>query len=164
MKEKIIYCFILFVAAWSCNMVPVRAQGETYVTREGFEADKLASIWLLKRFVDRQAEFVFTADGAPLAAGVPFDVPEASLRRFSTRSTFETILTYYKIQDSALLFIGQLLHDIEINTWEKKRFQETSDMQLAIGMIIKGGVGRDEIVTKGVAYFDELYESLIKQP
>lgn len=88
MKDKLVgllllYFLLLFTSA---------AKAEVYVTLKGFEPDKLASIWLIKRFIDQKAEFVFLTKGDFPQEGIAFDVPDARLRRSHTRSTFETIL------------------------------------------------------------------------
>ena len=67
----------------------------------------MASIWLIKRFVDKEAHFKFIGkDESADATEIPFDMPDAQLRRFQARSTFETILTHYAIRDDNLIAIG----------------------------------------------------------
>src|SRR3990172_8436895 len=65
----------------------------TYVTWWGTEVDKLASLWLIKRFVDPRAQFIFLPKGTLPAkdAGTPIDLPITSLRRDARRSCFEAV-------------------------------------------------------------------------
>lgn len=133
-------CLVLTLVA-GCSreveQVPPEQCGQTYVTRESLEPDKLASIWLIKRHVDKEARFVFVAAGIPLTNGIPFDTPEAEFRRYAKLSCFESILKRHQITDPALRHIGELIHDIEINYWGEKRHLESEPMNREIRGIIK---------------------------
>ena len=76
---------LVFFAAFNTSAGPAADADHFYVTRDDFEPDKCASIWLIKRFIDPQAVFVIRPAGAPLKPGIPFDVPEAELRRYHNR-------------------------------------------------------------------------------
>ena len=110
----IIFIFLLL----NVNLI----KAETFSTWKGFEVDKCASIWLIKRFIDKNAKIKFFPKGNLITEGIPFDVPEAKLRRYHNMSTFESILKYYNLKDPKLIYIGKIIHDIEVNIWEKKKF------------------------------------------
>jgi len=95
---------------------PFTATGQSYETWQGLEPDKLASMWLLKRFVDPQAEFTLVPKGSMISKGIPFDVPSAQFKRSHSQSTFESILQNQRLNDERLVHIGRIIHDIEINT------------------------------------------------
>jgi hypothetical protein len=137
-----------------------RDQGQTFSTWEDFEVDKCASIWLIKRFIDKEAKIAFFAKGTRIGEGIPFDVPEATLRRYHNLSTFECLLRSYSIRDPKLHYIARIVHDAEINTWERKAFEETPVVQLAVLQIIEESKGADEIVARSCRYFDGLYETM----
>ncbi len=142
----------------------VSAESETvFSTWDRFEIDKLASIWLLKRFVvGKGVQIYLYSPGTVKMKGTPFDVPYARLRRYQNASTFETILKHYNIHDSRLEYIGQIIHDIEINIWQEKRMAQTHTVQQAVADIIENGKSKDEKIDMSCKYFDELYKASIQ--
>ncbi|MCK5229930.1 MAG: chromate resistance protein, partial [Desulfobulbaceae bacterium] len=97
-----------------------------FSTWDVFETDKCASIWLIKRFIDPQAEIRFFPHGTSITKGIPFDTPEAKFRRYATKSTYETLMEHYNFKDPRLKYIGRIIHDIEVNIWEKKVYTEST--------------------------------------
>ena len=73
-------------------------------------------------------------------------------------STFESILKFYNFQDLTLLYIGQIIHDIEVNIWEKKIFPKSLEIKEAVRLIIKNSQDKEEIIEKSCKYFDSLYQ------
>jgi len=128
-----------------------------FVTWEGLEPDKCASIWLVKRFVDPKAEFQFIKKGELVSKGTPFDIPEAELRRYHAWSAFESILRKFELQDPVLLELGKILHDIEINFWADTRSAESERINSEVLEIIQSS--KDDLggVEKCNQYFDDLY-------
>ena len=133
-----------------------------FYTWEGFEVDKCASIWLIKRFIDRDAIINFLPKGEMINKGILFDTPDAKLRRYYNMSTFETILKSYKLEDPKLVHIGKIIHDIEVNTWEKKVFDETLKVQDTINNIMWHSKSSKEVIKKTLEYFDSIYKKGIK--
>lgn len=136
---------------------PPKLEGQTYVTRESLEPDKLASIWLIKRHVNKDARFVLVADGVPLTNGIPFDTPEAEFRRYANLSCFESILKKHQISDPAIRHIGEIIHDIEINYWGEKRFAESEPLNRQVREIIMTNkFSREACLDMSFAVFDRL--------
>jgi hypothetical protein len=133
-----------------------------FSTWDGFEVDKCASIWLIKRFIDRDAIISFLPKGEVIKEGIPFDTPDAKLRRYYNMSTFETILKNYKLDNPKLVHIGKIIHDIEVNTWEKKVFNETLKVQDAVNNIIWNSKSSKEVIRETLEYFDSIYKKGIK--
>ncbi len=131
-----------------------------FSTWEGFEPDKCASIWLIQRFIDPQAVIKFFPKGDSLDKGIPFDTPDAKFRRYAKMSTFESLLRHYKITDAKLIYIGRIIHDIEINIWERKIMPETFAVRDAITKIISETKDKEHIIEKGNTFFDTLYKEL----
>ena len=125
---------------------------------EGFEVDKCASIWLIKRFIDRNAIIRFYPANEVIGEGILFDTPDAKLRRYYNRSTFETLLQYYKLKDSRLEYVGKIIHDIEINTWDRKALRETLMIQEKVNRIIRNSKDNGETIEKCSRFFNSLYE------
>jgi hypothetical protein len=64
---------------------------------------------------------------------------------------------HYKIDDPRCLYISKIVHDIEINTWGKKAMPESRSVIDAVHQIITSASSSEEIIAKGVDYFDQLY-------
>jgi len=128
-----------------------------FSTWDGFEVDKCASIWLIKRFIDKNAIIKFFPKGEIIKEGTPFDTPDAIFKRYHNMSTFESLLKHYKLKDPKLIYVGKIIHDIEVNIWEKKVLKETLIVQDAVNNIIWNTKDRNEVIQKSGNYFDSLY-------
>ncbi len=85
-----------------------------YYTRRRPQVDRCASAWLLKRFVDPQAEFAFVEEGEQLAGAVPFDMSGVELGHHRGRCTFEAILRKHKLKDPALAEMGRIIRSADL--------------------------------------------------
>ncbi|MCD6389204.1 MAG: chromate resistance protein [Desulfobulbaceae bacterium] len=138
-----------------------QATESIFSTWDIFETDKCASIWLVKRFVDPKVEIKFFPHGTFITEGVLFDTPEAKFRRYATKSTYETLMEHYELNDTRLKFIGRLIHDIEVNVWEKKVYPESPEVLEAIrSIIVENGGDNEAIMEKSLRYFDAFYQGL----
>jgi hypothetical protein len=164
MKKKIsikvalkfsIVCFIILGLATLA--IAAEEKSSVFSTREGFEIDKCASIWLINRFIDPNARIIFYPKNSEMKEGILFDTPEAKFRRYFNMSTFESLLEHYKIKDPNLIYIGRIIHDIEINTWEKKALKETITIRDAVNKIIWETNETDILIRRSNRYFDSLY-------
>ncbi len=86
-----------------------------WVTRSHVHVDRVACPWLIRRFVDSEAEFIF----APVSriqeivetqAAIPFDAPGVELGHRDGKCSFETIIEKYGLKDRALLRLAQIVH------------------------------------------------------
>lgn len=85
-----------------------------WVTRRRAKVDRIACPWLIKRFVDPQAEFIFVEservmDVARGQGAIPFDVPGAELGHHGEKCSFDAILEKYSLTDPALLELGKIV-------------------------------------------------------
>lgn len=86
-----------------------------WVTRSGPHVDRMASAWLIRRFIDAHAEFCFTTDPDDLPSGaIPFDMRGAELSHRGDNCTFETLLERYELTDPALDEVAALVHEADI--------------------------------------------------
>ena len=85
-----------------------------YYTRRHPHVDRCASAWLLKRFVDPEAEFAFVEEGDQLPGAIPFDMSGAELGHRRGRCTFEAILAKHKIKDPALVELGRIIRSADL--------------------------------------------------
>jgi hypothetical protein len=138
----------------------ISGEQKVFSTWDMFEADNLACIWLIKRFVAPGATILLYAKGQPVSQGISFDIPNAEISRTFNKSTFEVFLDRYRIGDRKLINIGKLIHDIEINTWERKLFKQTKEVEVQIFTLLEKKGPNEEIIQKACDYFDRLYSAI----
>jgi hypothetical protein len=83
-----------------------------WITREKIKVDRVACPWLIRKFVDPGAEFVFLPHDTNWAAiqdGIVFDVPECELGHHGDEVSFDAILNKYKLADPALRLLAQIV-------------------------------------------------------
>ncbi len=130
-----------------------------WATRAGCHIDRAACAWLIKRFVDAEAEFMFVEDPAdvPIDA-TPFDMLGAELSHHGGECSFETFLNHYRLEDPVLWDIARIVHEADLG-------DERYDAPEAPGVdiLVRGlsMVASDEAVLEHTGpLFDGLYEYL----
>ncbi len=91
-----------------------------WVTREKASVDRIACPWLIKRFVDPDAEFLFVPrdkvlEVAEKEKAIPFDYPGVELGHHNGKCSFEAIVEKYNITDPAVLCIAQIVHGADVD-------------------------------------------------
>ncbi len=98
-----------------------------WITREHVKVDRVACPWLIRKFVDPQAEFLFVpaervSDVARREGATPFDVPNAELGHHGQACSFEAILEKHRLaSDSALVLLGKIVNgaDTDNSRWQQ---------------------------------------------
>ena len=86
-----------------------------WATRRGCHVDRAACAWLIRRFLDADAEFVFVDDPDQIPAdAVAFDIRGADLSHHGTDCSFETFLRRHDLTDPALGAIAEIVHDADL--------------------------------------------------
>lgn len=85
-----------------------------YVTRARAKVDRIACPWLIKRFIDAEAEFLFVEpdrvlETASREGAIPFDVPGVELGHHGERCSFDAIIDHYGVKDPALLELAKIV-------------------------------------------------------
>jgi len=83
-----------------------------WITREKAKVDRVACPWLIRKFIDPQAKFVFLpadTDWSKITDGIVYDVPNCELWHHGEDVSFESILKKYKLTDPALLLLGEIV-------------------------------------------------------
>ncbi len=142
--------------AWS-RLQGVR--GRVWVTRKGVHVDRMASAWLIRRFIDPGARFKFVpAKGyRPESGELRFDMFEAEFTHEGDRCTFEVLIERFRVTDPALRPIGAIVHDIDLKDAKFGR-PETAGIQLLIAGIAMAHPDDQDRLTRGSAVFDDLHE------
>jgi hypothetical protein len=137
-----------------------RMRGRTWVTRRGVFVDRIASAWLIKRFIDPAARFKFVAPEGytPRRAELRFDMFEAEYTHEVDRCTFETLLRRFRLRDPALRAIGEIVHDIDCKDEKFGRAEATGVERLLAGIARKHATDATRL-RHGAAVFDNLYRS-----
>lgn len=149
---RLLFCIIL-----SLCFVTASSGSNIYTTWENMEIDKCASAWLIKKFIDKNAVFKFFPKGELIIEGIPFDVPEAEIRRYHNLSAFEYLMKKYDIGDPAVRKIGEIIHDIEINYWGTKAVKDSQKINDAVQEIIETSTSAEKSLEKSFIFFDKLY-------
>ncbi len=155
MKSKILICIIVCCCLLNAGE---KYSKDLFVTWELFEADKLASIWLIKRFINENAEIRIVSRDSEIKEGNLFDTPDAYFKRTITKSTFEMLQDYYLINDEKVDAIAKLIHDIEINKWDKKLFRQTEEFEDFVRELILSGLSNEETIAESNSYLDKVYQ------
>lgn len=90
-----------------------------WLTRSHVHVDRVACPWLITRFVDNDAEFLFVPknqidDVASETGAIPFDAPGVELGHHEGRCSFESILLKYGLTDPALQRLAQIVHAADV--------------------------------------------------
>jgi hypothetical protein len=134
-------------------------RGRVWVTRPRPGVDRLASAWLIRRFIDPDAEFAFATDRRAVPEGaVPFDMSEVEFSHHDGRCTFETLVGRFGIRDHAVGRVAGIVHDLDLKD-DRFGAPETS----TIGAVVQGlqlAHTADEVLLEhGMALFEALYRS-----
>jgi len=95
---------------------PARFQGRTWATRRHLWVDRVASAWLIRRFIDRKARFRWLASPAECPkSALGFDFDGATFSHVGDRVTFETLLASFGLEgDAALARIAAIVHALDV--------------------------------------------------
>jgi hypothetical protein len=90
-----------------------------WITRERVKVDRIACPWLIKKFIDPQAEFIFVPGdsvmaGADREGAIPFDVPDVELGHLDGKSSFEAMVRKYQIEDPAIALLAEIVHGADV--------------------------------------------------
>ncbi|MBI5303335.1 MAG: chromate resistance protein [Chloroflexi bacterium] len=90
-----------------------------WVTRSHVHVDRVACPWLITRFIDNQAEFLFVPKNrvdqtASQTGAIPFDAPGVELGHRDGLCSFETIMLKYDLRDPALARMAQIVHAADV--------------------------------------------------
>ncbi len=159
-KNKLYRDVLLVLLLLLCTGGAVAAQdnsGHLYVTGSVMEIDRCASAWLIKRYVDQDARFMFLTDQELIKTEAQsFDTPFSKLRRTHKYSTFESIVLKYAITDDKVVEVAGLIHEIEINGWNRQK-RKAATFEYEMKKIINNSTNNQDALARCWAYLDTLY-------
>jgi hypothetical protein len=141
------------------RLSPKQYAGRTWLTRPRPQIDRVGSAWLIKRFIDPQARFVFADKPSAHPAAIPYDMFEVEFSHQGEDCTFETLVKRFNLTDMAVRKMAEMVHDTDL---EDGKFQTTECVGL--DRILKGwaqaGKSDEELIRLGSECFEALYRSL----
>jgi hypothetical protein len=139
-------------------------RGRVWVTRKGIHVDRMASAWLIKRFIDPDAKFKFVpARGyQPEKREIRFDMFEADFTHEGDCCTFEVLLNRLKLKAPGLHPIGEIVHDVDLKDGKFARPEAPGIERLITGIctIYKDDEAR---LVRASAIFEDLHGSFARR-
>ena len=133
-----------------------------WVTRKNANVDRIACPWLISKFVDADAEFIFVpADEVMSVAAregaLPYDVPGVELGHVDGRCSFESIIVKYEINDPALDLLAKIVHGADVST-DRGIVPEAAGLYaIANGFALVHGEEDHEKIRLETPLYDALY-------
>jgi hypothetical protein len=135
-------------------------QARCWFTRRNLFIDRLASIWLVRRFIDKKPRFSYVADGRAVKNGIGFDLFGGEFTHLGDDCTFETMLKQFGlIEHRGLRAIAEIVHDIDLkdNKFNRSEAAGVSTIIRGLGQLL----GSDQkLARQCIPIFDSLYELL----
>lgn len=133
-----------------------------WVTRTRPGVDRVMSAWLIRKFIDPKARFVFTGEDQKPSEAVPFDMYEGGFGHRGEDCTFETLTKAFRITDKRVAVMGEIVHDADL-------FDEKFGRREGFGVdeVMKGWAQQNlsdaELLERGMLLAEGLYRSLVKK-
>jgi len=132
-----------------------------WLTRPRPGIDRVSSAWLIRRYIDPKARFVFGIEPSAHTDAIPFDMfcPQGFGHR-GEDCTFETLQTEFSIKDGRVKRIAQIIHDADLGD-EKFSRVEGQGLDSVLKGWAKQDLPDDELLRRGMDLIEGLYESLV---
>jgi hypothetical protein len=114
-------------------------RGRTWVTRKNVHVDRIASAWLVRRFIDAKAKFKFVpgSNGYKSKSGeITFDMFEADFTHVGDRCTFEVLVERFELGEPGLRALGEIIHDIDVKDGKFSRSEAPGVSALVAGIAL----------------------------
>src|SRR5712671_1281505 len=134
-------------------------RNRTWVTRQGVHVDRIASAWLIRRFIDSDARFKFVSGKGyrPAEGELRFDMFQAEFTHEGDKCTFEVLLDRIARKDPALRAIAEIIHDVDLKDNKFGR-DEAVGIRTLIDGIALTTADDVERIARGTEVFNNLYE------
>ena len=135
-----------------------------WITREHVKVDRVACPWLIKKFVDKDAEFVFVApdkvmDEAKRLDAIPYDVKNVELGHHGKECSFEAILKKYNLAGNpALVMLGRIVNGADTDNTLYNQKEGPGLEAIAEGFRHLGFKNDHEVLNAEFIVYDALYE------
>ncbi len=140
--------------------MPANVKGKTWVTRAGVKIDRIASAWLIRRFIDPDAQirFVNANRWGKSEDEIAFDIVGGDYSHEADRCTFETLVVRFGIRDRAVREIAEIVHDIDLKDGAFGR-SDAPGIQILIQGLVSAHPSDEARLERCLALFDDLAHS-----
>jgi len=134
-----------------------------WITRENANVDRIACPWLIKRFVDSEAEFFFVPrdevmETAKRETAIPFDVPDVELGHVDGRCSFESIMvSFHLMGDAGLVELAKIVHAADVSADIDKCPEGRGLKAIAHGFALVHGLDDHKKIELETPMYDALY-------
>ncbi len=133
-----------------------KLRGRRWVTRPRPHIDRIGSAWLIKRFIDADAEFVFAPPAEFPKDAIPFDAPGSELSHRGEDCTFETLVKQARLRDRRLVRLAEVVHEADLRDG-KYPHEEARGIDAAVRALLAASADDHTVLTQGMALFEGLY-------
>jgi hypothetical protein len=133
-----------------------RLRGRRWVTRPRPHIDRIASAWLIKRFIDPQAEFVFAPPAEFPKDAIPFDAPGVELSHQGEDCTSEMLVKRARRRDRRLVRLAEVVHEADLRDG-KYPHEEARGIDVAVRALLAASPDDHHILEQGMSLFEGLY-------
>ncbi len=131
-------------------------RGRRWVTRPRPHVDRIASAWLIKRFIDPEAVFVFAPPAEFPKDAIAFDAPGVELSHHGEDCTFETLVKRARLRDRRLARLAEVVHEADLRDG-KYPHEEARGIDVAIRALLAASPDDHQVLAQGMAMFEGLY-------
>ncbi|MBM3220416.1 MAG: chromate resistance protein [Candidatus Rokubacteria bacterium] len=133
-----------------------KLRGRTWVTRPRPQVDRIASAWLIKKFIDPAATFVFAAPAQFPPQAIAFDAPNVELTHHGEDCTFETLVKRAGLRDRRVKRLAEIVHEADLRDG-KYPHDEARGIDVAIRALVAASPDDHRVLEQGMTLFDGLY-------
>ena len=137
-------------------------RGRRWVTRPRPHVDRVASAWLIKRFIDPSSTFLFAPPAEFPKDAIPFDAPGVELTHHGEDCTFETLVKQGRLRDRRLSRLAEVVHEADLRDG-KYPHEEARGIDVAIRALLAASPDDHQVLAQGMALFEGLYATTPKK-
>jgi hypothetical protein len=137
-------------------------RGRRWVTRPRPHVDRVASAWLIRRFIDAEAVFVFAPPAEFPKDAIPFDAPGVELSHQGEDCTFETLVKRARLRDRRLVRLAEVVHEADLRDG-KYAHEEARGIDVAIRALLAASADDHQVLAHGMMLFEGLYATTARK-
>jgi len=140
-----------------------KLRGRRWVTRPRPHIDRIGSAWLIKRFIDPDAEFLFAPPAEFPKDAIPFDAPGVELSHQGEDCTFETLVKRARLRDRRLARLAEVVHEADLRDG-KYPHEEARGIDVAVRALLAASPDDRQVLAQGMTLFEGLYATTSRRP
>lgn len=141
-------------ATAGARMPHERYHDRVWVTRRNVRVDRMACAWLIRHAIDPQARFRFVdeADYVHSEGELRFDMAAAEFTHVGERCSFETLLEHFALDATALVALGQIIHDLDLKDGKYRREEAAGLGRILDGIARTAGSDEERLQQSGLVF------------